>query len=102
MNLEVDDDKKAEIGNAITSEDSPVGIDAKKTHIIIINKLVEIEKRLDALENPIDMQVELGDTSVKEMIYSGIMTLVGGIIIVISSFMKLRNYRIAHPDENIT
>ena len=50
MNLEVDDDKKKEIGNAITSEDSPVGIDAKKTHIIIINKLVEIEKRLDALE----------------------------------------------------
>jgi len=50
MNLEVEDDKKEEIGKAITSEDSPVGIDAKKTHIIIINKLVEIEKRLDALE----------------------------------------------------
>ena len=38
MNLEVDDDKKAEIANVITSPDSPVGIDAKKTHIIIINK----------------------------------------------------------------
>ena len=50
MNLEVDDDKKEEIGNAITRPDSPVGIDAKKTHIIIINKLIEIEKRLDALE----------------------------------------------------
>ncbi len=50
MNLEVDDDKKQEIGDAITSVDSPVGIDAKKTHIIIINKLIEIEKRLDALE----------------------------------------------------
>jgi len=50
MNLEVEDDKKEEIGKAITSADSPVGIDAKKTHIIIINKLVEIEKRLDALE----------------------------------------------------
>ena len=50
MNLEVEDDKKEEIGNAITCADSPVGIDAKKTHIIIINKLVEIEKRLDALE----------------------------------------------------
>ncbi len=50
MNLEVEDDKKEEIGNAITSQDSPVGIDAKKTHIIIINKLIEIEKRLDALE----------------------------------------------------
>jgi len=50
MNLEVDDDKKEEISKVITSADSPVGIDAKKTHIIIINKLIEIEKRLDALE----------------------------------------------------
>ena len=50
MNLEVDDDKKAEIANVITSPGSPVGIDAKKTHIIIINKLVEIEKRLAKLE----------------------------------------------------
>lgn len=50
MNLEVDDDKSQEIGSAITSPNSPVGIDAKKTHIIIINKLIEIEKRLDALE----------------------------------------------------
>ena len=50
MNLDVEYDKKEEIGNAITSEDSPVGIDAKKTHIIIINKLLEIEKRLENLE----------------------------------------------------
>ena len=50
MNLDVEDSKKEEIGNAITSADSPVGIDAKKTHIIIINKLLEIEKRLDKLE----------------------------------------------------
>ena len=50
MNLEVDDDKKKEIEKVITSDDSPVGIDAKKTHIIIINKLVEIEKRLAKLE----------------------------------------------------
>jgi hypothetical protein len=50
MNLEVENEIKAEIEKVITSEDSPVGIDAKKTHIIIINKLVEIEKRLDKLE----------------------------------------------------
>ncbi len=50
MNLDVEDSKKEEIGNAITSADSPVGIDAKKTHIIIINKLLEIEKRLENLE----------------------------------------------------
>ena len=29
---------------------SPVGIDAKKTHIIIIHKLLEIERRLERLE----------------------------------------------------
>jgi hypothetical protein len=50
MNLEVDEEKKKEIASVITSPDSPVGIDAKKTHIIIINKLVEIEKRLEELE----------------------------------------------------
>lgn len=50
MNLDVEADKKEEIGKAITNPDSPVGIDAKKTHIIIINKLIEIEKRLENLE----------------------------------------------------
>jgi len=50
MNLQVDDDKKTEIESVITSKDSPVGIDAKKTHVIIINKLMEIEKRLENLE----------------------------------------------------
>lgn len=50
MDLEVDDEKKSEIEKVISSPDSPVGIDAKKTHIIIINKLVEIEKRLEKLE----------------------------------------------------
>ena len=34
----------------IESLDSPVGIDAKKTHVIIIYKLMEIERRLTALE----------------------------------------------------
>ena len=34
----------------ISSSESVVGIDAKKTHIIIIHKLMEIERRLKALE----------------------------------------------------
>ena len=50
MDLNVEREKSDEIGKVIGSQDSPVGIDAKKTHIIIINKLVEIEKRLEALE----------------------------------------------------
>ncbi len=51
MDLNVDEETKKEIETVIQSEESPVGIDAKKTHIIIIKKLLEIEKRLDKLEN---------------------------------------------------
>lgn len=50
MDLSVDDEAKEQIEKIIQSEDSPVGIDAKKTHIIIIKKLLEIENRLDQLE----------------------------------------------------
>ena len=50
MSLEVENDEKVKIEKVITSSDSPVGIDAKKTHIIIIHKLLEIEKRLAKLE----------------------------------------------------
>ena len=57
---------------------------------------------VNTLEHPIEIQIELGNTKVKEMIYSGIMTFAGGIMIVVLSFVKLRNYRIEHPDENIT
>lgn len=34
----------------ISSDSSPVGIDAKKTHVIILHKLMEIERRLTELE----------------------------------------------------
>jgi len=57
---------------------------------------------INTLEHSIDIQIELGDTRVEEMIYSGIMTFAGGIMIVSLSFVKLRNYKIEHPDENIT
>ncbi|MCA8959096.1 MAG: hypothetical protein KDC38_01230 [Planctomycetes bacterium] len=38
------------IESEIASDDSPVGIDAKKTHVLILGKLEAIERRLDALE----------------------------------------------------
>jgi len=57
---------------------------------------------VNTLEHPIDIQIELGDTKVEEMLYSGIMSFAGGIMIVSLSFVKLRNYKIEHPDENIT
>ena len=43
-----------EISRLISSEESVVGIDAKETHIIIIHKLMEIEKRLKAIEDTIN------------------------------------------------
>ena len=38
------------IAASIHSDQSPVGIDAKKTHIIIIQKLMAIEERMKRLE----------------------------------------------------
>lgn len=49
----MEDEKYQEILDTIKSDDSPVGIDAKKTHVIIIYKLIEIEKRLSKLEEKI-------------------------------------------------
>jgi hypothetical protein len=40
----------AEIEKAIASDQSVVGIDAKKTHVIIIHMLNTIQKRLDSME----------------------------------------------------
>lgn len=54
MKYEIDPQIFEEIGNQIKSEDSPVGIDAKKTHIIIIRKLDLIEARLKELEERMD------------------------------------------------
>ena len=39
-----------ELEKMISSDQSVVGIDAKKTHIIILYKLQQIEQRLDSLE----------------------------------------------------
>jgi hypothetical protein len=52
--MAIDEETYREIEQLIHSDDSPVGIDAKKTHIIIIHKLMQIEKRLDALEKAND------------------------------------------------
>ena len=52
----MDIDKKTydQIADMIHSNDSPVGIDATRTHVYIIHKLNQIEKRLDALEQQRD------------------------------------------------
>ncbi len=48
--MEVPRDEYDRIAAEIASEASPVGIDAKRTHVMILYKLTEIEKRLAKLE----------------------------------------------------
>ena len=43
----------AEIAKRIHSDTSPVGIDAKKTHVLILAKLEEIEKQLSELKEAV-------------------------------------------------
>ncbi len=43
-------DDEDRLTQLIASDDSPVGIDAKKTHVLILHKLEKIEARLARLE----------------------------------------------------
>lgn len=45
-----DKEKYDAIAKEIHSDTSPVGIDAKKTHILILQKLMQIEERLERIE----------------------------------------------------
>jgi hypothetical protein len=48
--MNIPKDRYEAIAREIESADSPVGIDAKKTHVIIIHKLLEIERRVEEME----------------------------------------------------
>lgn len=50
MNLDITDKEYEDILKQIKSDDSPVGIDAGKTHVLILHKLMNIERRIEALE----------------------------------------------------
>ena len=50
MKFEIDQKVYDEIARVIQSDDSPVGIDAKKTHVLILNKLHELDDRLRRIE----------------------------------------------------
>jgi len=54
MKLEVPAKDREAIEKLIGDENSPVGIDAKKTHVLIIAKLLDLERRLDSLDRRFD------------------------------------------------
>lgn len=52
--LDVPDERYADLAEALASDESPVGIDAKKTHVIILHLLLDLQDRLDRLEARLD------------------------------------------------
>ena len=53
MNFDVDETTYNKIAEVIHSDASPVGIDAKKTHILILNALAQLNEKIDRLEKEI-------------------------------------------------
>ena len=56
----IDTDDYETIAKEIHSDKSPVGIDAKKTHILILQMLKRIEGRWDSMEKRLD-QLQSGN-----------------------------------------
>ena len=52
--LDIPDDVYRALELEISSDTSPVGIDAKKTHVIILHQLARIEERLRRIEARLD------------------------------------------------
>lgn len=57
MSLDVPRADYERIKEIIASADSPVGIDAERTHVMILHLLEDLQRRLDALEDAVE---ELG------------------------------------------
>ena len=54
MEFKIEKDLYEDIATIIQSEKSPVGIDAKKTHIWILEKLMRLEAQLDRIEKKLE------------------------------------------------
>ena len=59
-------------------------------------------KITNIVQNQIDVQIEFGNTNSQKMLPSGIMVLVGALVMMIMSYMKIKNYKIEQPEENIS
>ena len=52
-------------------------------------------------KNQINLQVEFGNTKSQEMTLAGILILAGAVTMIVRSYLKIKNYKIEQPDENI-
>ena len=55
--MNVDPELYEKIAKEIHSDSSPVGIGAKKTHILILQSLMKINERLDRIEQRLENAV---------------------------------------------
>ena len=53
-------------------------------------------------KNSINLQIEFGNTNSQKMYPTGIMILAGALLMIITSYFKIKNYKIEHPEENIS
>ena len=53
-------------------------------------------------ENPIITEVEFGETRSQDMVPAGSLLLASSVIMIIATYVKMKNYKIAQPDENIS
>ena len=61
-----------------------------------------ILKITNIAKNQIDIQIEFGNTNSQKMFPSGIIILVGAVMMMIIAYMKIKNYNIEQPEENIS
>jgi len=59
-------------------------------------------KIINISKNQIDLQIEFGNTNSQKMMPAGIVILVGSLGLMIVSYMKIKNYNIEQPEENIS
>ena len=53
-------------------------------------------------KNPINLEIQFGNTNSQEMIPGGVLLFLGAMIVIVMSYLKIKNYNIAQPDENIS
>ncbi|MFQ5476917.1 MAG: hypothetical protein ACE5DT_07805 [Nitrosopumilus sp.] len=53
-------------------------------------------------KSQVDLEIEFGDTNSKNMTPPGILILIGSIAMIVMSYLKIKNYKMAQPDENIS
>lgn len=53
-------------------------------------------------ENTINLQIEFGDTHSQKMLTPGLLIVLGSLMIMLISYLRIKNYNIEQPAENIS